>query len=113
MPPVTYLEAISAGLREEMERDQSVFCLGQDIGVYGGAFKITKGFLEDFGEDRVIDAPVAESVIIGAAMGAALMGMRPVAEMQFADFITCGFNQLVNNVAKTHYRWGGSRAPCR
>ncbi|MDE2846779.1 MAG: alpha-ketoacid dehydrogenase subunit beta [Gemmatimonadota bacterium] len=108
MPPVTYLEAISSGLREEMERDESVFCLGEDIGVYGGAFKITKGFLDDFGEDRVIDAPVAESVIIGAAMGAALMGMRPVAEMQFADFITCGFNQLVNNVAKTHYRWGAA-----
>ncbi len=106
MPPVTYLEAISAGLREEMERDENVFCLGEDIGVYGGAFKITKGFLNDFGEDRVVDAPVAESVIIGAAMGAAMMGMRPVAEMQFADFITCGFNQLVNNVAKTHYRWG-------
>lgn len=108
MPPVTYLEAISSGLREEMERDESVFCLGEDIGVYGGAFKITKGFLDAFGEDRVIDAPVAESVIIGAAMGAALMGMRPVAEMQFADFITCGFNQLVNNVAKTHYRWGAA-----
>jgi len=108
MPPVTYLEAISAGLREEMERDSNVFCLGEDIGVYGGAFKITKGFLDDFGENRIIDAPVAESVIIGAAMGAALMGQRPVVEMQFADFVACGFNQLVNNVAKAHYRWGAS-----
>tara|TARA_B100000029_G_scaffold501287_1_gene574421 strand:- start:27853 stop:28833 length:981 start_codon:yes stop_codon:yes gene_type:complete len=108
MAPVTYLEAISAGLREEMERDSNVFCLGEDIGVYGGAFKITKGFLDDFGENRIIDAPVAESVIIGAAMGAALMGQRPVVEMQFADFVACGFNQLVNNVAKTHYRWGAS-----
>ncbi len=108
MPPVTYLEAISAGLREEMERDSNVFCLGEDIGVYGGAFKITKGFLDDFGENRIIDAPVAESVIIGAAMGAALMGQRPVVQMQFADFVACGFNHLVFNVAKAHYRLGAS-----
>jgi 2-oxoisovalerate dehydrogenase E1 component beta subunit len=102
----TYLEAISSGLREEMARDESVFCLGEDIGVYGGAFKVTDGLFDEFGEDRVLDTPLAEAAIIGAAMGAAIMGMRPVAEMQFADFITTGFNQLVNNAAKTYYRWG-------
>ncbi|HIG46268.1 MAG TPA: alpha-ketoacid dehydrogenase subunit beta [candidate division Zixibacteria bacterium] len=102
----TYLEAISSGLREEMARDESVFCLGEDIGVYGGAFKVTDGLFDEFGEDRVIDTPLAEAAIIGAAMGSAIMGMRPVAEMQFADFITTGFNQLVNNAAKTYYRWG-------
>ncbi|MBM3263268.1 MAG: alpha-ketoacid dehydrogenase subunit beta [candidate division Zixibacteria bacterium] len=106
MAEMTYLEAISTGLREEMRRDPTVFCLGEDIGLYGGAFKITQGFLEEFGENRVVDTPLAESAIIGAALGAAIMGLRPVAEMQFADFITCGFNQLVNNAAKTHYRWG-------
>ncbi|MDP7236196.1 MAG: alpha-ketoacid dehydrogenase subunit beta [Candidatus Latescibacteria bacterium] len=102
----TYLEAISSGLREEMARDESVFCLGEDIGVYGGAFKVTDGLFDEFGEDRIIDTPLAEAAIIGAAMGSAIMGMRPVAEMQFADFITTGFNQLVNNAAKTYYRWG-------
>ena len=108
MAEMTYLEAISLGLREEMHRDESVFCLGEDIGAYGGAFKVTQGFLEEFGEDRVIDTPLAESAIIGAALGAALMGLRPIAEMQFADFITSGFNQVVNNAAKTHYRWGAA-----
>lgn len=108
MPVLNYLEAISAGLREEMRRDETVFCLGEDIGAYGGAFKLTQGFIEEFGENRVLDTPLAESAIIGAAMGAALMGLRPVAEMQFADFISCGFNQLVNNAAKTHYRWGAA-----
>lgn len=108
MAVLNYLEAISAGLREEMQRDDTVFCLGEDIGLYGGAFKITDGFLKEFGENRVIDTPLAESAILGAAMGAALMGLRPVAEMQFADFITSGFNQLVNNAAKAHYRWGAS-----
>jgi 2-oxoisovalerate dehydrogenase E1 component beta subunit len=101
---LTYIEAISEGLREEMRRDKSVFMLGEDIGPYGGAFKVTKGFTEEFGEDRVIDTVLAESAIIGAAMGAALAGMRPVTEMQFADFVSNGFNQLVNNVAKFHYR---------
>jgi 2-oxoisovalerate dehydrogenase E1 component beta subunit len=106
MPRVTYIEAISRALRHEMRRDKNVFLLGEDIGVYGGAFKVTKGFLEEFGEERVIDTVLAENAIIGAATGAALVGMRPVAEMQFADFVTCGFNQLVNNTATTHYRWG-------
>jgi 2-oxoisovalerate dehydrogenase E1 component beta subunit len=103
---MTYIEAISDGLREEMRRDPSVFLLGEDIGAYGGAFKVTKGFLEEFGESRVLDTVLAESAIIGAAMGAAVVGMRPVAEMQFADFVSNGFNQIVNNVAKFHYRTG-------
>ncbi len=106
MPVVSYIDAISGALREEMERDKEVFILGEDVGVYGGAFKLTRGFLEQFGEDRVIDTVLAESAIIGAATGAALVGMKPVAEMQFADFVTCGFNQLVNNTASMYYRWG-------
>jgi len=106
MSELTYLEAIRQGLWEEMKRDERVFCLGEDIGVYGGAFKVTKGLIEEFGPRRVIDTPLAESAIIGVSIGAALMGMRPVAEMQFADFISCGFNQIVNNAAKIHYRWG-------
>ena len=101
---LTYIEAISEGLREEMKRDKSVFLLGEDIGAYGGAFKVTKGFVEEFGEDRVIDTILGESAIIGAASGAALVGMRPVAEMQFADFVTNGFNQLINISARYHYR---------
>ncbi len=104
---VTYLEAIRQGLAEEMERDDRVFLLGEDIGAYGGAFKVTAGLLERFGPDRVIDTPIAEAGIIGAAVGAALAGMRPVAEMQFMDFVACGFNQLVNFAAKTRWRWGG------
>jgi 2-oxoisovalerate dehydrogenase E1 component beta subunit len=91
---------------EEMERDKNVFLIGEDIGEYGGAFKATKGFLDHFGEERVIDAVLSEGAILGASVGAALLGLRPVAEMQFADFVTCGFNQLVTNAAKTHYRWG-------
>jgi pyruvate/2-oxoglutarate/acetoin dehydrogenase E1 component len=101
---VTYLGAISEGLREEMRRDRSVFLLGEDIGAYGGAFKVTEGFTKEFGEDRVIDTVLGEAAIIGAAMGAAIVGMRPVAEMQFADFVTNGFNQLVNNVSKFYFR---------
>ncbi len=102
---MTYIEAISRAMWEEMERDESVFLIGEDIGAYGGAFKATKGFLERFGEERVIDSPLSEAAIIGAATGAALVGMRPIAEMQFADFVTCGFNQLVTNASKIHYRW--------
>ena len=103
---LTYLEAISDALREEMRRDPAVFCLGEDIGAFGGAFKVTDGFVEEFGADRVLDTPLAESAIIGAAVGAAVEGMRPVCEMQFADFISCGFDQLVNVAAKLHYRQG-------
>ena len=95
MAVMTYLEAIADALRTEMKRDESVFMIGEDIGTYGGAFKLTKGFLDEFGPKRVIDAPISEAAIIGAAIGASLNGMRPVAEMQFMDFVTCGFNQLV------------------
>jgi len=106
--PTTYLEAIREGLWEEMERDPNVFLLGEDIGVYGGAFKVTAGFLERFGNKRVVDTPISEAAIAGAAIGAGLMGLRPVAEMQFADFITCGFDQIVNFAAKCRYRWGAA-----
>jgi pyruvate/2-oxoglutarate/acetoin dehydrogenase E1 component len=102
---ITYLEAIRQGIWEEMERDPNVFCIGEDIGVYGGAFKITAGMLDRFGEKRVVDTPISESAIVGAAIGASFMGLRPVAEMQFSDFITCGFDQIVNFAAKTRYRW--------
>ncbi|RCK77708.1 MAG: Branched-chain alpha-keto acid dehydrogenase, E1 component, beta subunit [Ignavibacteriae bacterium] len=105
MPVLSYIEAISKGMWEEMERDESVFLLGEDIGTYGGAFKATKGFLEKFGEKRVIDTVIAESAIVGAAIGAALAGLKPIAEMQFADFVTNAFTQLVNNAAKTYFRW--------
>jgi len=114
---MTYLEAIRQGLWEEMERDESVYLLGEDIGAYGGAFKVTAGFYDKFGADRVIDTPIAEAAIVGAAMGSALNGMRPVAEMQFIDFISCAFEQLTNMVASTRWRWGASvpmvvRGPC-
>jgi 2-oxoisovalerate dehydrogenase E1 component beta subunit len=117
MAQPTYLEAIRQGLWEEMESDPTVFCIGEDIGIYGGAFKVTDGFVHHFGPQRVIDTPIAESAIVGAAFGAALTGMRPVAEFQFMDFIGCAFNQIVNMVAKSHYRWGAPaplvlRGPC-
>src|SRR5438309_286459 len=98
MPQVTYLEAIRQGIWEEMERDPAVFCIGEDIGVYGGAFKVTDGFIHHFGSERVIDTPIAESAIVGAAYGASLVGMRPVAEFQFMDFLGCAYNQIVNMV---------------
>jgi len=113
----TYLEAIREALREEMRRDESVFMLGEDIGVYGGAFKVTEGFLEEFGPDRVIDTPISEAAIVGAAIGAAHMGLKPVAEMQFIDFIAPAFDMIVNFAAKSRYRTGiGAglviRGPC-
>src|SRR5579871_657421 len=103
--PTTYLEAIREGLWEEMERDENVFLIGEDIGIYGGAFKVTAGFFERFGERRVVDTPISEGAIVGASIGAALMGLRAVAEMQFSDFISCGFDQIVNFAAKCRYRW--------
>jgi 2-oxoisovalerate dehydrogenase E1 component beta subunit len=103
---MTYLEAISEGLREELRADERVFLMGEDIGALGGAFKVTAGFREEFGPERIIDTPLAESAIIGTAVGAAVVGMRPVCEMQFADFIACGFDQLVNVAGKMHYRQG-------
>jgi 2-oxoisovalerate dehydrogenase E1 component beta subunit len=104
MAEVTYLEAIRQALVEEMDRDESVFCLGQDIGAYGGAFKATDGLLDRFGSNRVIDTPISEAAIVGAAAGAAHMGMRPVCEMQFIDFISCAYDMLTNYVATSRYR---------
>jgi 2-oxoisovalerate dehydrogenase E1 component beta subunit len=103
---MTYLQAISAGLRDELRADERVLVMGEDIGVFGGAFKVTDGFIDEFGPDRVMDTPLAESGIIGCAVGAAVVGLRPVCEMQFADFISCGFDQLVNVAGKMHYRQG-------
>ncbi len=102
----TYLQAISDGLRTEMQRDKRVFIIGEDVGVYGGAFKVTQGFQEEFGPWRVIDAPLSETAIVGGCTGAAIMGMRPVAEMQFADFISCAWDHLVTVAAKQRYRAG-------
>lgn len=109
MPEITYLEAIREALDEEMERDANVFCLGEDIGAYGGAFKVTEGLHAKYGEQRVIDTPISEIAIIGAAAGAAHMGMRPVCEMQFIDFISCGYDMLTNYVATARYR---AMLPC-
>jgi 2-oxoisovalerate dehydrogenase E1 component beta subunit len=117
MAVLTYLEAIRLAMLEEMERDRRVFVIGEDVGAYGGAFRVTQGFLERFGRERVIDTPISESAIVGASIGAALMGMRPIAEMQFIDFISCAFDMLVNYAAKSRYRWGAGvpivvRGPC-
>src|SRR3954465_1568676 len=106
MAELTYLQAISDGLRPERRRDKRVFVIGEDVGVYGGAFKVTLGFQEEFGHWRVIDAPLAETAIVGACTGAAIMGMRPVAEMQFADFISCAWDHLVTVAAKQRWRAG-------
>lgn len=108
MAETTYVEAIREGLLEEMRRDESVFVMGEDIGVYGGAFKVTKGFIEEFEERRVIDTPLSESAIVGAGTGAAINGLRPVIEMQFSDFMACGFDQITNFAAKCRYRWGAA-----
>lgn len=106
MSKITYLDAITMALREELQRDQHVFILGEDVGQFGGAFKVTRGFLDEFGEKRIMDTPLAESAIIGVAVGAASVGMRPIVEMQFIDFISSGFNQVVNVAAKFHWRMG-------
>ena len=106
MPVMTYLEAIRQAMLDEMDRDPRVFVIGEDVGTYGGAFRVTAGFLERYGETRVIDTPISEAAIIGASLGAALLGLRPIAEMQFIDFISCGFDQIVNYAAKSRYRWG-------
>jgi 2-oxoisovalerate dehydrogenase E1 component beta subunit len=117
MAVLTYLEAIRLAMLEEMQRDERVFVIGEDVGTYGGAFRATAGFLETFGESRVIDTPISETAIVGAAIGASLMGMRPIAEMQFIDFISCAFDMLVNYAAKSRFRWGAGipivvRGPC-
>jgi pyruvate/2-oxoglutarate/acetoin dehydrogenase E1 component len=106
MSTLTYLQAISSALRDELRADARVLVMGEDIGVFGGAFKVTDGFIDEFGPGRVMDTPLAESAIIGTAIGAAVVGMRPVCEMQFSDFISCGFDQLVNVAGKMHYRQG-------
>ncbi len=108
---VTYLTAINQALHEEMRRDESVFIMGEDVAELGGAFKVTEGLLDAFGENRVIDMPISESLIVGAGIGAAILGMRPVVEMQFSDFIACAFDQIVNTAATLRYRHGG-RAAC-
>src|SRR5215210_4672256 len=114
---LTMVEAIRQGIWEEMTDDESVFVIGEDVGAYGGAFKVTEGFIEHFGKERVIDTPISEAAIVGAACGAALMGLKPVAEFQFIDFISCGFDLLTNYAAKSRYRWGANipavfRGPC-
>ncbi|HKO55477.1 MAG TPA: alpha-ketoacid dehydrogenase subunit beta [Thermoanaerobaculia bacterium] len=106
MPETTYIEAIRSAMEEEMARDERVFLIGEDVGAYGGAFKTSAGLLERFGAERVVDTPISEIAIIGAASGAALMGMRPIAEMQFIDFITCGYDMLVNFTATSRYLYG-------
>ena len=106
MAETTYVEAIRSGIWEEMERDPNVFVMGEDVGEYGGAFKATMGLLERFGEKRVVDTPISESAIVGAGTGAAIYGLRPILEMQFADFMACGFDQITNFAAKCRYRWG-------
>jgi 2-oxoisovalerate dehydrogenase E1 component beta subunit len=117
MPETTYLEAIRQAMLEEMDRDPAVVLIGEDVGVYGGAFKASEGFLGRFGWERVIDTPISESAIVGAAIGMSYAGLRPIAEMQFIDFIACCFNQITNFAAKSHYRWGAPvpmvlRGPC-
>src|SRR4029079_3791195 len=109
MPETSYIEAITQAMSEEMARDERVFLMGEDVGVYGGAFKTSAGLIDKFGAERVIDTPISEIAIIGAASGAALMGMRPIAEMQFIDFITCAYDMLVNFTATSRYRVG---SPC-
>jgi len=104
---ITYAEAIREALRQEMRRDERVFLIGEDIGIYGGAFGVTYGLLEEFGEERVRDTPISEQTIAGAAIGAALIGMRPVAEIMFMDFVTLAMEQLVNQAAKLHFMFGG------
>src|SRR5580704_14805325 len=106
----TYIKAINSALHEEMRRDENVFVMGEDVAELGGAFKATEGLLDAFGEERVIDTPISEALIIGAGIGAAVLGMRPVVEMQFADFISCGFDQIVNTAATLRYRHGGKAA---
>jgi pyruvate/2-oxoglutarate/acetoin dehydrogenase E1 component len=108
---MTYIKAINSALLEEMRRDENVFVMGEDVAELGGAFKATEGLLEAFGEERVIDTPISEALIVGAGIGAAVLGMRPVLEMQFGDFISCAFDQIVNSAATLRYRHGG-RAAC-
>jgi 2-oxoisovalerate dehydrogenase E1 component beta subunit len=114
---VTMIEAVRQGIWEEMAADETVFVIGEDVGAYGGAFKLTEGFIDHFGKERMVDTPISEAAIVGAACGAALLGMKPVAEFQFIDFISCGFDMLTNYAAKSRYRGCGGiqavfRGPC-
>ncbi len=106
MAAVTYLEAIRQGIWEEMERDSRVFVMGEDVGVYGGAFKVTEGFVHKFGVERVVDTPISEMAIASAVYGASLTGLRPVGEFQFMDFISSAHSQIVQILAKSNWRWG-------
>ena len=117
--PVTYIQAINQAMQEEMARDENVMLLGEDVGILGGAFKASEGLLERFGSERVLDTPISEALIVGAGVGLAIQGMRPILEMQFIDFIACGFDQIVNMAATLPYRHGGQtscpiviRGPC-
>ena len=117
MAAITYLEAIRQGMFEEMRRDDRVIMMGEDIGKYGGAFKVTAGMFDEFGPTRVVDTPISESAIVGAAIGMSMNGYLPVVEMQFIDFITCAFDQITSYAAKSRYRWGVGaplvvRGPC-
>ena len=117
MAVLTYIEAIREGMAEEMRRDPTVFLLGEDVGIYGGAFRASAGFLEEFGPERIVDTPISESGIVGVAVGAAMNGMKPIAEMQFIDFLSNAYNQVVNMAAKARYRWNAGvpivvRGPC-
>src|SRR3569623_2177271 len=104
MAEITYLEAIREALFEEMERDSNVFCMGEDIGAYGGAFKVTEGLMAKYGEQRVIDTPISEAGFVGAAAGASHMGMRPLVALQFIDLISCAYDMLTNYIATARYR---------
>ena len=106
----TYLEAVGLALDHEMERDPDTFIIGEDVGQFGGAFKVTKGFLDKYGPRRVVDTPIAETGFTGLAAGAALVGLRPIVEFQFADFISCAFDPIINVLAKHHCRTGDSDA---
>jgi 2-oxoisovalerate dehydrogenase E1 component len=107
-PEIRFVDAISQGLRQAMQKHANLILMGQDIAGYGGAFKITEGLAGEFGKDRVCNTPLCESTVLGAALGLSLEGFKAMVEMQFADFVTCGFNQIINNLAKIHYRWGAS-----
>jgi 2-oxoisovalerate dehydrogenase E1 component beta subunit len=109
MPVMTYMDAINTALREEMARDERVFIIGEDVGIMGGAFKATKGLQDEFGKERVIDSPLAEGVIVSSSIGAAMAGMRPVAEIQFADFITPAMDPIAEQAAKLRYRSAGTQ----
>ena len=104
---ITYLEAVREAMVQKMQEDEDVFLLGEDIGTYGGAFGVSRGMIEEFGPERVLDTPISEAAIAGAATGAALMGMRPILEIMFMDFLTISMNQLVNQAAKIHFMFGG------